>query len=114
MNNLTRGLPWGSVTECATLFQLMGDPSRLRVILACLSGPVPVGRIADQLGLSPSLVSHHLRLLRGMKLVQTDRQGTRVFYQVTDPRVLRILSCVAREHKNGHSQEAAPVEMQSA
>ena len=50
-------------TELADMFRLMSDPSRLRIILACLETPVSVGDMANQLGLSASLVSHHLRLL---------------------------------------------------
>lgn len=44
----------------------MDDPSRLKIILACLNDPISVGDIAPQLDLSPSLVSHHLWLLRVM------------------------------------------------
>jgi DNA-binding transcriptional ArsR family regulator len=49
----------------AGVFHLMGDPSRLSILMTVLAGPRPVGEIAAETGLSPSLVSHHLRLLRG-------------------------------------------------
>jgi DNA-binding transcriptional ArsR family regulator len=59
----------------AGVFHLMGDPSRLSILMTVLAGPRPVGEIAAETGLSPSLVSHHLRLLRGGRLVclQQDR-----------------------------------------
>src|SRR5690625_2072608 len=50
-------------------FRLVGDPSRLRILLHCLSGPKAVNQIAEDLELSQSLVSHHLRLLREARLV---------------------------------------------
>ena len=52
------------VVELAEMFRLMSDPTRLRIILASLDAPVPVGEMAEKLNISASLVSHHLRLLR--------------------------------------------------
>ena len=79
------------VTELADMFQLMSDPSRLRVILECLHTPTSVGDMAAALGLSTSLVSHHLRLLRAGRLIQAERKGTRVFYLITDDHIRRVL-----------------------
>lgn len=80
------------VTELTDMFRLMSDPSRLRIILACLHTPVAVGDIAQTLGLSASLVSHHLRLLRAGRLIQAERRGNRVFYLITDEHIRRVLS----------------------
>ena len=55
------------VVELADMFRLMSDPTRLRIILACLDAPAAVGEMAERLGISPSLVSHHLRLLRAAR-----------------------------------------------
>ena len=78
--------------ELADMFRLMSDPSRLRIILACLDTPISVGDMASALGLSPSLVSHHLRLLRAGRLIQAERRGNRVFYLITDEHIRRVLS----------------------
>jgi DNA-binding transcriptional ArsR family regulator len=58
-----------AVDELADLFHLLGDPTRLRIVLACLAQPIAVGDIAGALTLSSSLVSHHLRLLRAARIV---------------------------------------------
>ena len=79
------------VYELAEMFRLMSDPSRLRIVLSCLHEQVSVGDMANRLGLTPSLVSHHLRLLRAARLLQAERQGRQVFYQVTDEHVRRML-----------------------
>ena len=65
----------GRVGELADMFRMMGDPSRLRILLACMGEPVSVGEIARRLGLSQSLVSHHLRLLRATRLLRAERRG---------------------------------------
>ena len=72
------------IAELAEMFRLMGDGSRLGILLACLEGPVAVGALAAGLGLSPSLVSHHLRLLRAARLVRARRRGRQVFYEMAD------------------------------
>lgn len=75
----------------ADLFRLLGDPSRLRIVVSCLRTPLAVSDIADRLGLSVSLVSHHLRLLKGARLVRADRQGKQVYYVADDAHVRRMV-----------------------
>ncbi len=79
--------------QLAEMFRLMGDPTRLRVILACLQGPRSVGDVATGLDLSPSLVSHHLRLLRAARIMRAQRRGKQVFYAVADEHI----SCVVAD-----------------
>ena len=75
----------------ADLFRLLGDQSRLRIVVACLRAPLAVSQIAERLGLSVSLVSHHLRLLKGARLVRAERQGKQVFYAAEDEHVRRMI-----------------------
>ena len=77
--------------ELADLFRIMGDGSRLRIILSCLGEPVCVGDIAEQLGLSGSLVSHHLRLLRAARVLRAQRRGKQIFYSVADEHIRCVL-----------------------
>lgn len=79
------------ITELAEIFRLMGDPSRLRIVLTCLHGPVPVNEIAEFLCLSQSLVSHHLRLLRAARILKAERRGKQVFYCAADDHVRGVL-----------------------
>jgi ArsR family transcriptional regulator, lead/cadmium/zinc/bismuth-responsive transcriptional repressor len=94
------------IYELAEMFRLMSDPSRLGIVLSCLSEKVSVGEMAQRLGLSPSLVSHHLRLLRAARLLQADRQGRQVFYQITDEHVLRMLRDMVAHVAEEHDLEA--------
>lgn len=81
----------GKTAELADMFRLMGDGSRLRIILSCLGDPVCVGDIAERLGLSGSLVSHHLRLLRAARVLRAERRGKHVFYSVADEHIRCVL-----------------------
>lgn len=75
----------------AETFKLLGDPSRLRILLCCLDRPRSVGDIAAELSLSPSLVSKHLRLLRGSRLAAGVRSGKTVSYALADQHVRTLL-----------------------
>ncbi|HEY4942903.1 MAG TPA: metalloregulator ArsR/SmtB family transcription factor [Rhizomicrobium sp.] len=78
--------------ELAEIFRLMGDASRLRIILAALARPICVSDIAAQTKLSPSLVSHHLRLLRSARVLRAERQGKQVFYVAADQHVRSVIT----------------------
>jgi DNA-binding transcriptional ArsR family regulator len=81
-----------AVDEVADLFHLLGDPTRLRIVLACLTQPTAVGDIAAALDLSSSLVSHHLRLLRAARIVKAERHGKQVFYAAADAHISTLLT----------------------
>ena len=92
-------------TELAEVFRLMGDPSRLRIILACSAEPICVSDIARQLELPQSLVSHHLRLLRAARLVRPERRGKQIFYCLADAHVRCVIADMV-EHVNEPREEA--------
>src|SRR5471030_2789222 len=81
-----------AIAQLADLFHLLGDPTRLRIVLACVSAPIAVSDIATSLQLSSSLVSHHLRLLRAARIVKSERQGKQVFYTAADAHISGVLS----------------------
>ncbi len=91
------------LTNLAEVFHLMGDPSRLSILLVVLDGPRAVAEIAAETGLSASLVSHHLRLLRAGRLVRAERRGKQGFYTVDDEHIRSVLTDMAE-----HVAELAP------
>jgi len=77
--------------ELSEMFRIMGDVSRLRIILSCLDERMAVGQIATRLDLSPSLVSHHLRLLRAARILRAERQGKNVYYAAADDHIRCVI-----------------------
>ena len=77
--------------ELAETFGLLSDPTRLSIVLACMDREVSAGNIATKLKVSPSLVSHHLRLLRSAHIVRSERRGKQIFYTMTDDCVRDVL-----------------------
>ncbi|WP_454557386.1 ArsR/SmtB family transcription factor [Paracoccus kondratievae] len=93
------------VTVLAETFRLLGDPTRLRILLFCLPGPRSVGEIVENLELSQTLVSHHLRLLRGARLVRGERRSKQVFYEVADSHVSDMLIDMAFHIHEDHADD---------
>jgi ArsR family transcriptional regulator, lead/cadmium/zinc/bismuth-responsive transcriptional repressor len=83
------------IVEIADILRLLGEPSRLRILLACLAEPAPVGELAERVGMARSLVSHHLRMLRASRLLRSDRNGKQIIYSAIDDRVRCILADLA-------------------
>ncbi|WP_193104148.1 helix-turn-helix transcriptional regulator [Brachybacterium sp. FME24] len=107
------------VTDLADIFSLLGDPGRLRLLLALRDGEVSVGELSAATGQSDSAVSHALQLLRAHRIVAVRRAGRRAYYRLDDPHV-RLLLDVTLHHAE-HSEmehpektpEAAPAEVTS-
>ncbi|MGH7726832.1 MAG: ArsR/SmtB family transcription factor [Candidatus Eiseniibacteriota bacterium] len=66
--------PWGQ-----RVVQALADPSRWRMVAALSSqGPLPVGTLADLVGLSSACASRHISILKEVNLIRTSRDGRRV------------------------------------
>ena len=63
----------------------------MRIILVCLQGECSVGDISEKTGISQPLVSHHLRLLKAMRLMKSEKQGKQSFYSLTDDHIRCVL-----------------------
>lgn len=59
---------------------------------ACLNRPRTVGELTEEIGVSQSLVSHHLRLLRAARLLRQNRSGRNVLYDLPDCHVATMLT----------------------
>lgn len=75
----------------AETFQALGDSSRIQIIWALSHGELCVGDVAETLEMSQPQVSHHLRMLRNLKLVKKRKDGRTSFYSLDDEHIECIL-----------------------
>jgi DNA-binding transcriptional ArsR family regulator len=75
----------------ARLFKLFSDPNRIRILFAIGKEQKSVSEIMSQTALSQTLVSFHLRPLRESGIVAAVRQGTFIYYRVTEPALIDLL-----------------------
>ncbi|MGH7371074.1 MAG: ArsR/SmtB family transcription factor [Candidatus Methylomirabilales bacterium] len=85
-----RLLPSGLLQGVAELFKVMGDPTRARIVHALTNEELCVCDLAAVLGMSISAVSHHLRILRNLRLVKFRREGRMIYYSLDDQHVISI------------------------
>ena len=78
-------------TAAAGLLSAMANPKRLMILCSLVEGEVPVGVLANQVGLSQSALSQHLSKLRAQKLVKTRRDAQTIYYSSTSESVIKIL-----------------------
>lgn len=80
--------------RAAQLFKLMGDSTRLGVVLLLDEGERHVGAICEHVGQAQPCVSHHLNGLRLSRILKAERRGKQNVYALTDTG--RELAKVAR------------------
>lgn len=76
----------------AETFQALGDSSRVQIVWALMHGEQNVGELAKKLDMSQPAVSHHLRTLRNLRLVQVKRSGRTSTYSLDDEHINRLLT----------------------
>ena len=89
-NNSQAGLE--DASRVAEVFKVLSDPTRVNMIQALIRGEeMCVRDLAEEVEMSQSSVSHHLRILRHFRLVRARRQGREVLYTHDDPHVEMLL-----------------------
>ena len=79
------------VRLAAESFQMLADPTRIKILWALLQGESSVACLAELVGSSPTAVSQHLAKLRLARLVRARREGTFMFYSAADVHVRQLL-----------------------
>ena len=79
-----------TAAHVAELFRAFSDTSRVRILSALTTQELNVSALAAEVGISESAVSHHLRGLRQMHLVQARRDGKEVFYRIDDEHIIAL------------------------
>ncbi|MCP4347761.1 MAG: winged helix-turn-helix transcriptional regulator [Desulfobacterales bacterium] len=76
----------------AELFRIMGDRSRLSVLLCLSERSRNVSEIVRELGMKQSLVSHHLKVLKQYGLVSARRNSPFVLYSASETKLDQLIS----------------------
>lgn len=79
------------LAAAADVFAALGDPTRLRILLALACRELCVCDLVALTGISQSGVSHQLRVLRDLRLVAFRRDGKRAVYRLADDHVRTLL-----------------------
>ena len=72
--------------------QAMAHPLRLKILCLVGNQELSVLEIVEAVGTSQSNVSQHLAVLRDNGVLGARKDGTKVFYRIADPRVVRMIA----------------------
>jgi DNA-binding transcriptional ArsR family regulator len=88
------------VADTADVFGLLGDPRRLKLLVALLDGELCVCDLAAVTRMSESATSHALRLLRAHRVVSVRRDGRMAYYRLDDAHVRMLLDLAVTHTKH--------------
>lgn len=83
--------------RACNLFRVLGEPSRLKIVLALKAGEMCVYHIVEACGGNQSAVSHQLRILKDSGVLKARRDGQNILYSIADEHIYEILG-LSEEH----------------
>ncbi|GBF10068.1 autorepressor SdpR family transcription factor [Tepidibacillus infernus] len=63
-------------------FKALSDPTRRKIIQLLKEKPLTAGEIADQFAMTKPSISHHLNILKQADMIQDEKQGQFILYQL--------------------------------
>ena len=84
-------LPVEEARTIARFFQVLADPTRVRIVKALADNYWCVSDLTQALGMDQPAVSHQLKYLREMRLVKWTKRGRHVYYSLADDHLNDIL-----------------------
>ncbi|MDP3261721.1 MAG: metalloregulator ArsR/SmtB family transcription factor [Tabrizicola sp.] len=80
----------------AAMLSALANPHRLMILCLLIEAELPVGVLAERVGLSQSALSQHLARMRHQGIVSARREGHSVRYAVADPAVREMIATLYR------------------
>jgi ArsR family transcriptional regulator len=80
----------------AETLKAVAHPVRLRIIEVLVDGERYVGELIEALGTKPAITSQQLGLLKDKGILQARREGSRVYYRLANPHVIKVIECIRR------------------
>ena len=78
----------------ARRFRTLGEPYRLRILQELEAGEKSVGELVAALDGNQPNVSKHLQILSDAGLIGRRREGTSIFYAISDPMIFKLCALV--------------------
>ena len=89
-----KNMPPEALEEVAGYFQVLAEPTRLRILNILREGERNVGDLAQMCGYTAANVSRHLSLMTKNGLVTREGRGTSVYYRFADESVYALCDLV--------------------
>ncbi|MBE5754387.1 MAG: winged helix-turn-helix transcriptional regulator [Clostridiales bacterium] len=91
---------YGAQVEAVSkIFSLLGDNSRMKILLALMEGELCVYHICEITGAKQSATSQHLKKLKDGKIIKSRKEANQVLYSIADEHVASIIKA-ALQHRH--------------
>jgi ArsR family transcriptional regulator len=80
----------------ADVLKAVAHPVRLRITEVLAGGELCVSEIMEALGTKPAITSQQLGRMRDKGVLESRREGNRVYYRVTNPHVVQVIDCIRK------------------
>ncbi len=87
-------LDLAALEQAAECLRTLAHPHRLRIVQLLLHGRYTVGELADACGIPSHMASEHLRLMQRCGFLDSEKEGRKTFYRVTEPHLANLLACI--------------------
>lgn len=88
--------PLEALEQAAECLRTLAHPHRLRMIQMMLQGEFTVGELAEACDIPSHMASEHLRIMKDRGLLESRREGRRIYYQVREKGLVSIMGCVEK------------------
>lgn len=97
MNISATRYPVDKLESIAKVLRTIAHPVRLEILnVLSIEDDIDVSTICSKIGMTCeiSMMSHHLTKMKDNGILKSEKKGKRVFYQLTDPGILKIFDCM--------------------
>ena len=84
----------GALEEAAECLKILAHPHRLRMVQMLLQGRYTVGELAQACDIPSHMASEHLRLMQRCRLLGSEKDGRKAYYQITESHLAKIMACI--------------------
>ena len=81
-----------AASRACELMRVLSNPDRLLILCQLAQQEMCVSEIEAQLGIVQPTLSQQLSVLRNMRLVRTRREGKNIYYQLSSPKALAVMT----------------------
>jgi ArsR family transcriptional regulator, zinc-responsive transcriptional repressor len=93
-NHTAQPAAFENLRQAAECLRTLAHPVRLRMVQLMIREELTVGELAEACGIPSHVASEHLRMMQHCGLLARRPDGRRIYYQVAEPTVERLMECI--------------------
>lgn len=82
------------IMKMSLFLKVLADSTRVKILFSIKDKPKSVNEIVEIVGATQSAVSHQLSIMRNVNILETKREGNKIYYSLVDAQISKILDIV--------------------